>query len=258
MTKHRLTLAVLALALGLGVNVAWAQDDDAAEKAWAFDVGVDYASLYLFRGSDLLADEPVIVPYAKYTYGNLAVYYYGYFGDLPVGDYNETDFGADYTFGFGDKVSLTAGVVTYLFNRDAEEEIAFADTTEVYGILAFDTFLAPTISYFHDVDVIDGGYASVVLSHSFPLGDKASLDLSGGVGFDFGYNNKAEGDGTLNDFLVGLNIPWQVTDSFAVRAMVQHSIALDSLDSRRESDPVGFEESSEDETVFTVGGSFSF
>lgn len=256
MTKFRLTAALLVLALTLSSGPAGAQDD--AEKAWSFDIGVDYASLYLFRGSDLLADEPVFIPYARYAYGNFAVYYYGYFGELPIGDYQESDFGADYTFGFGDKVSLTVGAVAYLYNSDAEDEIAFFDTTEVYGILAFDTFLSPTLSYWYDIDELEAGYAQFLLSHSFALGDKASLDLSAGVGFDFGYNNPDEDDGTLNDFLVGLNIPWQVTDSFALRAMVQQSIALDSLDARRDSDPAGFEESSEDETVFTVGGSFSF
>lgn len=256
---------MLGWAVGLMVATvgvpALAQDDGsaaAAEKNYSLAIGVDYSSIYLFRGSDLLDDEPVLIPYVKATFGNLGVYYFGYFGDLP-GDarYGETDLGLDYTFGLGDHVSLTVGGVTYLYSGDAEDVLSFFDTSELYAIVAVDTLLSPTITAYYDVDKVDGGYLSLGISHSFPLGSKASVDLSGSVGFDFGYNNKAKSDGTLNDVLLGVNLPWQVSEWFSVHAMVQQSIALDSLDARRRADPA-LTGVSEDETIFTVGASVSF
>ena len=81
-------IAFLALAafgaFALISSPAIAQD----EKAWSLDVGVDYASHYLFRGVPLLGDNEVLVPNATFSVGNFSVYYYGYRGDLP----------ADFTF----------------------------------------------------------------------------------------------------------------------------------------------------------------
>ncbi|HXU47206.1 MAG TPA: hypothetical protein VN783_16890, partial [Thermoanaerobaculia bacterium] len=102
-----------------------------------------------------------------------------------------------------------------------------------------------------------GGYGTFGISHSFPLGDKASLDFSGSVGWDFGYNNKDESNGTLNDALFGVNVPITFNDHFSIHASVQKSIALKSLDDRRKADP-SLTGTSEDETVFTFGGSISF
>ncbi len=253
--------APLTLLLLAGAGRAQAQDEAAPaepEKAWSLTGGVDRASRYLFRGSDLLDGEAVLVPNLRFNIGDFGIYYYGYFGDLPLGHkYREADFGAEYGLHLGSKATFTLGAVTYLYNQDAENDLVFLDTYEVYGILAFDLPLSPTISYWRDMDEVKGGYATVALSHSFPLGDKASLDLSGAVGFDFGYNNKAEGDGTLNDALFGLNIPFQINDHFSVHALVQRSIALDSLDSRRRADPA-LTGTSEDETIVTFGGAFSF
>lgn len=253
-TLRIVVLAACVFALGAGAVVA----QEAVEKDWSLDAGIDYSSIYLFRGSDLLSDEGVLWPWAKWSWKGFSVAYYGYNGDLPGSrKYNENDLSLDYTFSLGDKVSVTAGAITYQYNKDAEEFLVFLDTSEVYGIVSIDTFLTPTLSYYHDIDVVDGGYASLGISHSFPLGDKASIDLAGSVGFDFGYNNKAVSDGTLNDVLLGVNVPWSITDHFSVHAQVQQSIALDSLDKRREFAPE-LTETSEDETVFTVGGSWSF
>lgn len=262
MTKNMKWIALLlAVALGMA-GAAWAQDEPAAEepeKSWSVDLTADHSSIYLFRGVDLLDDEPVNWGSAKLAVGGLVIYAYGYFGDIPASDldYREADFGLDYTFALGEKVSLTVGGLTYLYSSDVEEALGFLDTYEVYGILAFDVPLAPTLSYFRDIDELDGGYASLGISHSFPLGSKVSLDLAASLGFDFHYNNKAKSNGALNDFLVGVNVPIQITDRISVHAQVQRSVVLDSLDARAEEDPI-LAGLFEDETVFTVGGAISF
>ncbi len=235
------------------------------EKNWSVDVSVDYYDHYMFRGVPVLGDNEVLNPNVTFSSGNLNVYYYGYLGDIPAdftfsgeeASYHEDDFGADYTFALGEKSGLTVGIVSYMYSSETFEEYGFEDTYELYGILSFDMPLAPTISYYQDMDAIEGAYASLGISHSFPLGEKASLDFSAAVGFDFGYNlgdgvaadfGLEESNGDLNDVLIGLSVPVQITDWFGFHVTAQQSIALDVLDD------LGVD----DETVLSGGVSFTF
>lgn len=230
---------------------------DPPEKSWSLEAGADRSSIYLFRGVDLLNDESVIAPRAKLAWGGLAVSYYGYFGDLPGANrYVEGDLTADYTFEIG-KAALTLGALTYQFNGDAERVLAFQDTYEVYGVLAFDVPLSPTLSYNYDVDKIKGGYLSLALSHSFPLGSRVSLDLLGSAGFDFHYNNKNVAAGTFNDVLFSIDLPIQLNDHFTLHAGAQRSLAQKALDEIVKADP-SLESGYGDQTVVTAGAAVSF
>jgi hypothetical protein len=239
----RVRLGLVALVLGLVVSTAVAAEE--GERAWGLDVGYDYSSIYLFRGVDLLDGEPVHVPRAVFTYGGLTAAYYGYIGKDGEGgpDYEEHDFSLDYTFSIGDKLALTAGAVTYVY-PDQESGV---DTYELYAIAALDVPLSPKVSFFWDNDEFDSGYGAVSFGHSFELTSRLGLGISAGVGFDFGYND-LDSEGDTNDLLLGVDLPWQVTDRFAVHALYQRSVALSSLDQ------IG----QEDESVLTVGGAFSF
>jgi hypothetical protein len=246
----------LGVALCLVALPVLAQDPE--EKSWTLDAGADYATTYLFRGVDLLADENVLVPHAQWTWNDFALTYYGYFGDLPGSSrYAEGDLSLDKTFHLGEKAGLTLGAVTYQYNSDTEQELGFLDTYEVYGVLSFDVLLSPTVSYYHDVDKIDGGYLSVAFSHSIPLGSRASLDFLGQVGFDFHYNNKGVSEGTPNDILVGIDLPVQLGDHFSLHAGVQRSVALKALDEIVEADP-DLERQYGDQTVVLGGATVSF
>ncbi len=248
-------LGILVVLAALAATPSLAQDG----KAWSIDVGADYASRYLFRGVPLLGENEVVVPHAYFTFGNLGIYYDGYIGKIPDydSDYREDDIAIDYTFPVTDSFGLTVGAVKYLYNRDAERDIEYYDTYELYAIAAWDNAFSPTISYYQDMDAVDGGYLQVGIGHSMPLGQKASLDWSAAVGFDFGYNLNGDlaaaigakkSNGDLNDLLIGINIPVQVTDHFAFHVQAQESIALDVLDD------LGVD----DETVYSGGVSFNF
>lgn len=260
-TKRQLRIALVALAAITFSATAEAQD----EKAWSLDVGVDYADHYLFRGVSILGENEVLVPNATFSVGNFSVYYYGYRGDIPADftfsgnevSYTEDDFGAEYTFGLSEKFGLTLGAVSYMYSNRTTEEYGFEDSYELYAIASFDVFLAPTVSYYQDMDAVEGGFATFGVSHSYPLGEKASLDFSAAVSFDFGYNlgegvaadyGLEESNGDLNDVLIGLDIPVQITDWFGFHVMAQQSIALDVLDD------LGID----DETILTGGVTFSF
>lgn len=233
-------------------------EDAATEKAWSLEVGVDDSTKYLFRGVDLLAGGDVLWPHATLTWGNFSAYTYAYWGDMPdkAGSYSENDFGLDYTFTAG-RASITLGALTYQYSSDVEKAMGFLDTYEVYGIVSFDTLLAPTITYYHDVDAVDGGFLTLGVSHGFELTDKLSVDLSGTLGLDFGYNlgsdlarelgvSKSRGD--FDDFLVGADFTYAFDDAFSAHALVQESYALDVLDD------IG----QDDVTVVTAGLAYSF
>jgi len=245
----------------LTAGAARAQD----EKSWSVEAGIDYSTLYMFRGLNLLGeDQEVWTPRLVVTAGNWSVWYYGYVGkfdrfddeggQISDGDYAEHDFGLDYTFEIG-KMSLTLGGLTYLYTAEVEQGLGYLDTWELYAIAAFDVPLAPTISYYQDIDAVDGGFLSLDLSHSFPAGDKVSFDFMGQVGFDFGYNQPGDSEldidgtnGDLNHAMLGLDVPWQITDSFSMHAMVQQFWSLDVADDLEQPD----------ETVVTVGATYSF
>jgi hypothetical protein len=255
-------LAVLSLALpGIAQETTGeATTESEQEKAWSFEVGLDYASLYMFRGLNLLGeDQEVWTPRAIFTYGGFSAWYYGYIGKFDLfddegslvgeGDYTETDLGLDYTFSW-EQFWLTLGALTYQYTGEVESGLGYADTYEVYALAGWDVLLAPTLSYYQDVDAIEGGFLTFDVSHSFPTGESLSFDLSAQLGFDFGYNQPGdpeggldETDGDLNHFMAGLDVPWQVTDVLALHALVQRSISLDVADDLGQPD----------ETIWTVG-----
>lgn len=264
MTKKNLQ-RISCLALAACALVALAPAASAQEKSWSLDVSADYFDHYMFRGVPLLGDNEVLVPHVTYSMGNFNAYYYGYFGDVPAdltysgntASYHEDDFGADYTFALGEKFGLTVGIVSYMYSSETTNDYGFEDTYELYAVAAWDVALAPTISYYQDMDAVEGAYATLGISHSFPMGSKASLDFAASVGFDFGYNlgsevasdnDLEESNGDLNDVLIGLSVPVQVNDWFGFHITAQESIALDVLDD------LGYE----DETVFSGGVSFTF
>ena len=258
---------VVAVAVGaaLGLMLVAAPGSAQEEKAWSLELGVDYSTHYLFRGVPLLGDNEVLTPHVSFGLGGFSAYYYGYYGEIPADftasgneeTYREDDFGADYTFSIGEKFSLTLGAVAYQYSGLVEEQYGFLDTYELYGSASWDVLLAPTISYWQDMDAVEGGYLQIGISNSWPAGDKVSFDFSAALGLDFGYNLNAgladalgldESSGDLNDVLLGLDVPVQVNDWFSFHAMVQQSIALDVLDD------IGVD----DETTFTGGVGFTF
>jgi hypothetical protein len=259
MVQHRTLLALTVVVLL--ARAALAQD----EKSWSLDLGLDYSDRYLFRGVPILNTNAVLVPHATLSVGAFAIYYNGYAGDLPADStlsakivpYREGAVGGDYSVALAERFSLTLGVVSYIYSKETTVESSTAATYEIYAIAAFEGVLSPSISYYRDMDAINGDYAAVAVSHRYPIGRKASLILSTSVGLDLGYNlgsetasdlDLRESNGDLNDLLVGIDLPIQINDWLNVHALVQHSFSLDVLDR------LGVQ----DETVFTVGVGLTF
>jgi hypothetical protein len=224
----------------------------------SFEVGLDVASRYLFRGLVELGDHAVVVPSVVFDHAGWTVSYSGYVGEVPntASRYREHDFAADYSRTFG-ALSLTAGAVTYRFNRAAERDLEFSDTYEVYAIASWDRLLRPTLSYYRDVDAVNGGYAQLALSRGFRWADRVGLELSAALGFDFGYNldrdtarksSLRRSNGDPNDVLLGAAVGFEATESLTFRLLVQRSLALETLDKLGE----------DNVSVFTAGASYRF
>ena len=208
-------------------------------KSWSVDSGADYFSEYVFRGVDLLHNNPVAEPHVYLKWNNFGVYYTGYYGDPGVTGhhfYEEQDFSGDYTVNFlKDKLSLTGGAYGYTYTSHKDG----IDTVEMYGALAWNwDLLNPKLLINWDVDQFHGGYGQACISHAFDvskaLGLKDPLALtitpSAALGMDFGYNSKVtQSNVNWDDVLLGLTANLQINKYLAAHAGVQVSLAMNSL-----------------------------
>jgi hypothetical protein len=228
-------------------------------KDWSVTLGGDYYSEYIFRGVDLLKNNPVFVPSVVAKYKNVTAYYYGYYGygkDAVPGNkwYEETDLGADWTQTVLDgKLALTAGGLYYVYL----DGVSGKDTWELYGKATWSNYLNPYIGINWDIDEFHGGYAVAGISHTYDLtkslklpdGMALSIVPSAQLGIDFGYNSRrTQSNVNWNDVLLGVNVPFNITSQFCVHAALQVSIALDSLND------IG----QHNELIGNVGASYSF
>ena len=241
--------AAVILAFG---PLAQADEGKAAEKEWEITVGFDFYSEYVFRGVDILANEPLYSPSASITWKGFSLWYWGGFGNSPGPDntYEENDYGADYTLTLlEEKLSITGGVLMYHY----PDSISGTDTYEVYGIVGYDTLLQPSVSVYYDFDEVGGAYLTFGIGHTFDLTEKVGLkepmswtiDPSAALSIDIKYNDD---DTDFNDLLLGIGTTLQVTEYMELHAGFQLSIAMANLHD------IG----QDHERIGNVGLSFSF
>lgn len=73
-----------------------------------------------------------------------------------------------------------------------------ADTAaEIFLRLDLDLPAAPSLGIWRDIAHVDGWYAELSLSHSFPLGESVSLDVSGAAGWSISQAEDLHGDGRV-------------------------------------------------------------
>lgn len=207
-------------------------------KDWSVTLGADWYSEYIFRGVDLLANDPVLVPSLIAKYKGFTASYYGYYGDSDAPGnrwYEETDLSIDYTQTlFDGKLALTGGALWYIYPDGNSGK----DTVELYGKATWSNYLNPYVAINWDIDEFHGGYGAVGINHTYdlskplnlPEGMALSVIPSAQLGIDFGYNSRATAHNIdWNDALLGVNVPFYFTPQLCVHAQLQISIALDSL-----------------------------
>ncbi len=144
------------------------------------------------------------------------------------GTYTELDLYLSYAKTIG-PVTLSAGYIYYFF-PDASGPDANSDTHEFnVGIsTSIIPYVTPSLTFFYDVDLFDGGYLEFKLASSIPvIADKLSIDPYALVSYDFEYNSTTS---DWNHVQAGVNIPYHLTPNVTISAYAAVAVALDALD----------------------------
>lgn len=214
---NRLIVTTLSVAVAAAPALASAEDLSLSST-------IAFESRYVFRGLQL--SEESFQPAATLAWGRLTAT--GWF-NFPIDNEDpgarraeEIDLVLDYQAPLGHGLTLGVGATYYVYpERDRGFFDVFredgsglgANSFEPYLSLAIDAPLSPKVYLFHDVD-FDTTTAQANLSHSVPLTDKASFDLSGYVGYVFD-------DRGGTDYLYGVasaNVSMKITKTASVYA----------------------------------------
>jgi len=201
----------------------------AAAESLEISTTVGFESRYLFRGVQFA--ETSFQPAINLSYGN---FYLNAWLNLPIGDDDlvvtpggeELDIIGGYSFPLGDFVTADIGFTYYVFPDlasgffDIYEEDGDglgANTFEPYLGLSFALPLEPSVYVYRDL-ALDTTTVQGNFSHSFPLAEKTSFDLSGYAGYVFD-------DAGGTDYLYGTasaNISYEVSDHGSIYAGVRY------------------------------------
>ncbi len=185
---------------------------------------VDLVSDYVFRGVSLA--DTAIQPGVEVSKGDFTVgaWFSTGFGNTSIVAGDELDLYASYSVPLSDRFSTDVGVTYYHYPQGGslfETEGGGAGSYEVFASLGFDTVLAPSVSAYYDFTLeaftLEGG-----ISHSLPVADKTSLDLSGSAGL-------VDGDGFSYEYgLASASLGYGFTDN--VSAYVGGNFSINSED----------------------------
>ncbi len=199
-------------------------------------VKVRYDSKYIFRGVDLGGDNLVSTDLSFSAYGfTLGAWY----ADAATSstDLDELDLYASYTYDFDFGLSVTGGYIYYYFpyvGDDGDDA-----TQEFFGSLAYGgiPYVTPSLSYYHDFDLFDGGWAQFRLDGSIPLvEDKLSLDPWVAISYDFSYNSDTD---DWNSFDAGAALTYQLLENVSLSAYVAVTEPLSAIDDFADSEWYG-------------------
>ncbi len=216
----------------------------AAEEREAFNATVSaaYFNKYVWRGQNI-NDSSVLQT-------NVSGSAYGFTGSIwanidltdssqtapdNAGEFSEIDYALEYSASVPrvGALEFSLGVAHYLFPNTS-----YPSTTEIYAGLSLAAPLSPKITWYRDVNTIDGSYIQLSAGHTFEKIAKWSddyfmdLDLSGSLAWaGRGYNRGYFGiDGTkFNDLTINVRLPFamksfSIAPSLNVSAMLSQEI----------------------------------
>ena len=215
-----------------------------------FEVHTGYHSIYEFRGVDL-GDDLIEggVDFSTDLGNDFSLSGGAWYADTSGGKFNELDLYVGLTKTWG-KVDISAGYIYY-----ALDGALLSDTQEVY--LGVSTELACglglSLTYFEDVDTIDGGYLEFAASKSYELSACISLDLAVGAAWSFGYNTDVDGTSLegFNHYYAKVALPWNVYGDWTLTPYAKFVGASNSIAN-------GFAVANEDLFIGGVTLSYSF
>jgi hypothetical protein len=222
--------------------------EEKAPEPFGLNLTLAYDSQYIFRGVNILgggfgsgATEGGSLVSADVNYNKfgftIGAWYAASINETRNGfggrgfqdsTYTELDLYLSYAHTFG-PVTVSAGYIYYLF-PDAAGSDANLDTHEFnVGVsTSVIPFVTPSLTFYYDVDLFEGGYLEFKLASSIPvIADKLSIDPYALVSYDFEYNSSTS---DWNHFQAGINIPYHITPNVTISGYAAVAVALDALD----------------------------
>jgi hypothetical protein len=203
------------VALGISTMItgtALAEDKPEAD----FSMGA--YSQYVWRGFAFSDSSVVLQPSMTVAYKGFGVNFWGNIDTDEVGtehkNWNETDLTISYD-GSAGKIGYGVGWIYY--NVDGADE-----SEELYATVSVDTLLAPTLTFYNDIDSYPGYYITLGVGHSLPVGEGMALDLGAQIGFmddDADYSE-------FHDALISASMTFAINDYVSVTPELYYSFAL--------------------------------
>ncbi|PKL38975.1 MAG: hypothetical protein CVV44_08890 [Spirochaetae bacterium HGW-Spirochaetae-1] len=218
--KKSINSLILIMCAAVLIAASEVRAQDAAEDSAGLGIsaGVEYMSDYLWRGGYWYGGDGAFFPSLSYnvldTGLSLGVsaelsdawMFDGrdFYNGTNVRDLHATDFGADYSYTFGDAVTVGAGLWYYLlWNNDYSFLSGYVSAT--IDMLP----LSPTVTYTHDYYTESGDasdfYIQLGVSHGFELMKDASLDLGAVAGYYYADSTNQKGISDI-DFSTALTV----------------------------------------------------
>lgn len=192
---------------GLGLVLSTALAGSASAQSLGADLALN--SAYFWRGLSL-TNKPVAQPDLYLTFGKSLTFTAGGWANIELGQYNgaedisegggtsafnltEFDWWGEFNYPVS-ILTLTAGATGYIYPNDAGLT-KDANTTEIYGKVAFGVPLSPKLAVWYDIDKIKGAY--IEASAGLPIHLSPALPLQLGVlaGFSAGQGCEPDANG---------------------------------------------------------------
>jgi hypothetical protein len=210
-----------------------------AKSPFSASVSAGYYSKYIWRGQNVNDTSVLQTNVSGSAYGftgsiwsNIDLTNDSQFAPNNAGEFSEIDYSLDYSKSKG-KVGFSLGVIQYLFPNTGA-----SSTTEIYGAVSFAVPGSPKITWYRDVNLINGSYIQFSAGHTIAKAAKWSDDYYVGLSFSgsiaiagksynagyFGINETK-----ANDFTLGISVPFNLkhvtlTPSFNMSAMMDEAI----------------------------------
>ncbi|WP_299528391.1 hypothetical protein [uncultured Lutibacter sp.] len=198
---------VLILITILSISTIKAQEDEISNAS--FDIGVDFASRYVWRGLEF-SDSPAVQPYAEYTSGNFTLGAWASYetGGQVVGQ--EFDFYAGYSFG-----AVSFGFTDYAFPVDGISDGYFQMKNHVgEATISFDGVEKFPLSIMLGVNVYNDDANSVYteVGYPFTIGE-TELSAFVGAGNEI---YSIDGEFAVTNFGLSASKDIKMTDAFSL------------------------------------------
>jgi len=212
-----------------------------AENALSGEVSLSALSAYIWHGQELSRHSLVLQPSFTLNYKGFSANIWGNRDSDPYiegGDHwNETDYSLSYEGEYG-LLNYGAGYMYYdMVGSDNSQEVSLT--------LGLNIPLSPTLTVYREIGHDLYWYFLLAVSHSLPLSERLSLDLSASAGYlvstDAEEYPEVDGDGNatggkfsnFHDGTLTAGLPYKVSDNVTITPTLSYTFPLCS-DARRE------------------------